>query len=686
MVQYILTPWRDRRELLKVRQQFYPAAPASASAAPTTSTSAARASGTAAIAASAAAASQALTRSWIRGTAAQAPAQAHAPAPAPAPTPSSSSSAPATSTSTNKTTPSSDKHHAVARVSMWMQRGNCPHMVESTALLTAAILSDAESKGGAGTYAVRAAYAAAFSRFVTGLLDGHQDKQRKLSMYSVAKTIGLPATFVELRHQATHETLPSLAKLRSAARKALVWIWEYYWQHLGPNEVVSQAPERTGPVAVAAGSAVPVRREVVVAFLEEQDAGRRAEMRKWIDGLDESRLLATLEKIIEAPPSDAVMLAAQRLSEDIARKGQADGQGEMEEDEASESAGTGWAKFEGTWKPRPIGVANSSHYTAQLPFMNTLIARRPLLRQKLATVTAALTFANAMHIQSIPMWVGSSNNYAYLVKDDKTNDAVIIDPANPSEVTPVLQKAIKSGEINLTAIVNTHHHWDHAGGNKKLQGELGLDKLPIIGGKDCEGVTRTPGHGESFKIGEGIAVKALHTPCHTQDSICWFMQDGDQKVVFTGDTLFISGCGKFFEGNAEEMHSALNKTLAALPDDTVVFVSFLDLPSNLIQGQDEAWNKGGGGIIADRAQTKPGHEYTKSNVKFAASVLQNEAIQKLQAFAENNKETQGKFTIGDEKKHNVFMRVEDPEIQRVTGESEPVSVMNKLREMKNNFK
>ncbi|KAJ0308302.1 rRNA-processing protein las1 [Colletotrichum fioriniae] len=363
MVQYILTPWRDRRELLKVRQQFYPAAPASASAVaaappPTTSTPAAQASGTAATTASAAAAaSQAPTRSWIRGTAAQAQAHAPAPAPAPAPTPLSNPSAP-TSTNTNKTTPSSDQHHAVARVSMWMQRGNCPHMVESTALLTAAILSDAESKGGAGTYAVRAAYAAAFSRFVTGLLDGHQDKQRKLSMYSVAKTIGLPATFVELRHQATHETLPSLAKLRSAARKALVWIWEYYWLHLGPNEVVSQAPERTGPVAAAAAvSAAPVRREVVVAFLQEQDAGRRAEMRKWIDGLDESRLLATLEKIVETPPNEAVMLAAQRLSEDIVRKGRADGQGEMEEDEASESAGTGWATFEGTWKPRPIGVA-----------------------------------------------------------------------------------------------------------------------------------------------------------------------------------------------------------------------------------------------------------------------------------------------------------------------------------------
>lgn len=94
------------------------------------------------------------------------------------------------------------------------------------------------------------------------------------------------------------------------------------------------------------------------------------------------------------------------------------------------------------------------------------------------------------------------------------------------------------------------------------------------------------------------------------------MEDGDQKVVFTGDTLFHAGCGKFFEGNAEEMNTALNKTLAALPNDTKVF---------------------------------PGHEYTKSNVKFAVSVLQNDAIKKLQKYAEDNQETQGKFTIGDEK-------------------------------------
>ena len=99
------------------------------------------------------------------------------------------------------------------------------------------------------------------------------------------------------------------------------------------------------------------------------------------------------------------------------------------------------------------------------------------------------------------------------------------------------------------------------------------------------------------------------------------------------------------------MHKALNETLAALPDDTKVY---------------------------------PGHEYTKGNVKFAKSVLNNDAIQKLDTFTQENKETQGKFTIGDEKKHNVFMRVDDPEIQKVTGKTQPIDVMGALRSMKDN--
>ncbi|RKK59684.1 hypothetical protein BFJ67_g2442 [Fusarium oxysporum f. sp. cepae] len=251
--------------------------------------------------------------------------------------------------------------------------------------------------------------------------------------------------------------------------------------------------------------------------------------------------------------------------------------------------------------------------------MYRLAISRPFPRQKIGFLSSALVAATrAMHIQSIPMWEGSSNNYAYLVVDDKSKDAVIVDPANPPEVAPILKDAIQAGKINLTAI--------------KLLAELGNPKLDIIGGKDCEGVTKTPGHGETFKLGD-ITFKGVHTPCHTQDSICFFVEDGKDKAVFTGDTLFIGGCGRFFEGNAEEMHEALNKRLAALPDDTVVY---------------------------------PGHEYTKANVKFAASVSQRDAVQKLHSFAENNKVTTGKFTIGDEKEHNVFMRVEDPEIQKQT--------------------
>ena len=65
--------------------------------------------------------------------------------------------------------------------------------------------------------------------------------------------------------------------------------------------------------------------------------------------------------------------------------------------------------------------------------------------------------------------------------------------------------------------------------------------LDIIGGKDCNSVTKIPAHGEVFKIGKNISVTALHTPCHTRDSICYFLEDGDQRAVFTGDTLFIGG-------------------------------------------------------------------------------------------------------------------------------------------------
>lgn len=95
-----------------------------------------------------------------------------------------------------------------------------------------------------------------------------------------------------------------------------------------------------------------------------------------------------------------------------------------------------------------------------------------------------------------------------------------------------------------------------------------------------------------------------------------------------------AGCGRFFEGNAEEMHKALNETLASLPDETKVYVSAI-----------LRWRC----FLSRFNRDQPGHEYTKGNVKFAITVSQDEAVKRLQYFAEKNKETQGKFTIGDEK-------------------------------------
>lgn len=121
-------------------------------------------------------------------------------------------------------------------------------------------------------------------------------------------------------------------------------------------------------------------------------------------------------------------------------------------------------------------------------------------------------------------------------------------------------------------------HHDHAGGNSEV---LKTFPLPIIGGKDCAAVTKTPSHNSTFTLGS-LSIRALHTPCHTQDSICYLFEDSEsgERAVFTGDTLFIGGCGRFFEGTPKEMHKALNDVLAGLPADTKVYVSH---PSTVVK-------------------------------------------------------------------------------------------------------
>ncbi|KAL6700076.1 Las1-like domain-containing protein [Trichoderma pleuroticola] len=368
MVQYVFTPWRDRQELLLVREQLYGPEALMRAAGGIQGGAAyshhqqrnqdhqrrAVEGGRGADADADAEGQQhreegqGLNQGDARRTTATATAKNH---------------------QTSREQGNGEKHKAVGRVSMWMQRGNCPHMVESTALLMAAVLSDDEAaatgNAGASTYAVRAAYAAAFSRFVTGLLDGHQDKLRKQSMYSIAKNIGLPATFVELRHQATHEQLPSLAKLRSAARKALVWIWDYYWKHLG------EAERARDPC-----------KELVLSYLREDDeAARRrimGQLRQW-DLVYVQTTIAELQKTL---PGNQVFLKCLRLSKDMAAMAteeaihpEPEGSGMPEEQEQEQEQGqeqdldldldpdrspepnTGWSRYSGAWKPKPIGIA-----------------------------------------------------------------------------------------------------------------------------------------------------------------------------------------------------------------------------------------------------------------------------------------------------------------------------------------
>lgn len=275
-----------------------------------------------------------------------------------------------------------------------------------------------------------------------------------------------------------------------------------------------------------------------------------------------------------------------------------------------------------------------------LRFLNTAKSKSPI---------NCLYSSRKMHVSPIPLSWGESNNYAYLLVDEPTKNAWLIDAAFPTDVQKFLD--LKKNTFELKAIVNTHHHWDHAGGNPDFHRKY--PDLPIIAGKDSELVTYTPSHREVIDLGDNLSITALHTPCHTQDHICYYVKDlaTGEKAVFTGDTLFISGCGRFFEGTAEEMDTALNKVLAKLPKETVVY---------------------------------SGHEYTKLNLKFSKTVLRNEAISQLESLVETTEFTAGKSTIGDELKFNPFMMTQDPQVQKATGETDSVAVMAKLREMKNN--
>ncbi|PTU25565.1 hypothetical protein P175DRAFT_0448379 [Aspergillus ochraceoroseus IBT 24754] len=143
------------------------------------------------------------------------------------------------------------RSQACATVGAWKLRGNLPHPVEATALLTDAILHDDALKN--SVFSIRATYAAAFCRFVTGLVDSKLHGQRR-TMFQRALDLGLPASFVELRHEATHRELPSLTVLRNSTLRSLEWLWDYYWVKTEHGPAALSAPLRLRSVSSGAGA------------------------------------------------------------------------------------------------------------------------------------------------------------------------------------------------------------------------------------------------------------------------------------------------------------------------------------------------------------------------------------------------------------------------------------------------
>uniref|UniRef100_A0AAF5CWV9 hydroxyacylglutathione hydrolase n=1 Tax=Strongyloides stercoralis TaxID=6248 RepID=A0AAF5CWV9_STRER len=248
-----------------------------------------------------------------------------------------------------------------------------------------------------------------------------------------------------------------------------------------------------------------------------------------------------------------------------------------------------------------------------------------------------------------------SDNFAYLVICQKTFHAAAVDPIEYSDIA----KAVKDNNVTkLDGVLVTHHHWDHAGGTKSFADKNApLHTVIYGGGKKINYVKKIVKDGDEINIGS-IKVKCLSTPCHTQDHICYYATtpDNEEKAVFTGDTLFISGCGRFFEGSPEEMNAALNKKLGSLPNDTLVYC---------------------------------GHEYTVKNLQFALSLEpeNNSLRQKLDKISLNVSKGIHSVpsTIAEEKMYNPFMRVSSEEMKNITNEIDPIKVMQKLRHLKDKF-
>ena len=239
-----------------------------------------------------------------------------------------------------------------------------------------------------------------------------------------------------------------------------------------------------------------------------------------------------------------------------------------------------------------------------------------------------------MRVEIIPCL---QDNYSYLIIDESNNTACVIDP---SEASPVIN-FLENKNINLKYILNTHHHFDHIGGNKDLKKKFGSTVVGFKG--DVERIPEIDILLEDNEIwkADNFIAKIFHIPGHTTGHICFhFFQE---KLIFTGDTLFSLGCGKIFEGTYKQMFNSLNK-IKSLPKETKIYC---------------------------------GHEYTLNNSKFCMTHDSNNLNlkNKIEIIKKQIKDGLPTIpsTIKDELDCNIFLRTND------------LKSFSKLRDLKDNF-
>ena len=166
-----------------------------------------------------------------------------------------------------------------------------------------------------------------------------------------------------------------------------------------------------------------------------------------------------------------------------------------------------------------------------------------------------------MQVIPIPCLV---DNYAYIINDNISKAVAVVDP---SEASPVID-FLKKQNLKLDYILNTHHHYDHIGGNIELKKLYNAKVIGFAGDKNrIPGIDIALEDNVKWTFGKS-SVKILHIPGHTLGHICFFFEN--EQIAFTGDTLFSLGCGRIFEGDHKQMLTSLNK-IKKLPRDTKIY-------------------------------------------------------------------------------------------------------------------